>query len=196
VTVLLRPLRASDSLADITTLLHRAYARLGAMGLNYTAVDQTEAMTATRVARGQCFVLEDAAQIIGTITVNGPFHPTTDPWARATPWYYRQDIAHLHQFAVEPTRQGEGLGQQLISAVEAWARQRGFAGIALDTAVPATHLRALYAKQGYVDVDEVQWDGKAYRSVVMVKALVRPGPSASDAAHGPARDLTKMLDQA
>jgi GNAT superfamily N-acetyltransferase len=192
VTVLLRPLRASDSLADITALLHRAYARLGAMGLNYTAVDQTEAMTAARVARGHCFVLEDAGQIIGTITVNGPFHPTTDPWARATPWYYRQDIAHLHQFAVEPSRQGEGLGQQLISAVEAWARQQGFAGIALDTAVPATHLRALYAKQGYMDVDEVQWDGKAYRSVVMVKALVAAAPTAGDAEHQRAHRMTQQ----
>ncbi len=180
---LLRPLHASDSLANITALLHRSYATLAAMGLNYTAVDQTEAMTRERVERGQCFVLDDAGQIIGTITVNGPFHPTTDPWARATPWYYRQDIAHLHQLAVEPKRQGEGLGHRLIDAVEAWALEHGYRAMALDTALPATHLRALYAKRGYQDVDDVQWDGKAYRSVVMVKALSKPAPTPDDAEH-------------
>ena len=35
----LRPFAATDSLVALTTLLHRAYARLGAMGLNFTAVD-------------------------------------------------------------------------------------------------------------------------------------------------------------
>jgi GNAT superfamily N-acetyltransferase len=179
----LRPLQASDSLANITSLLNRSYAKLATMGLNYTAVDQTEAITASRVARGQCYVLEDVGQIIGTITVNGPFNPTTDPWARATPWYYRQDIAHLHQFAVEPSRQGEGLGHRLVDAVEAWAREHGYRAIALDTAMPATHLRALYAKRGYQDMDNVQWGGKTYRSVVMVKALVTPEPTVDDAEH-------------
>lgn len=190
---LLRLLQPGDSLADITTLLHRSYATLAAMGLNYTAVDQTEAMTAKRVARGQCYVLEDAGQIIGTITVNGPFNPTTDPWARATPWYYRQDIAHLHQFAVEPSRQGEGLGHRLIDAVEAWAQAQGYRAMALDTAVPATHLRALYAKRGYLDVDDVQWSGKTYRSVVMVKALSKPAPTADDAEHQRARALVEHV---
>ncbi len=180
----LRPLRATDSLDDITRLLHRAYASLGAMGLNYTAVDQTPAMTLTRVQRGQCFVVDDAlGQLLGTITVNSAFDPNTDPWARATPWYYRQDVAHLHQFAVEPSLQGKGLGDQLLGAVEQWASARGHCAIALDTAIPATHLRAFYGKRGYENVDEVQWGGKRYRSVVMVKSLSTTPPSVTDLEH-------------
>jgi N-acetylglutamate synthase-like GNAT family acetyltransferase len=112
--------------------------------------------------------------------------------ACATPWYYREDIAHLHQFAVDPSRQGEGLGHRLVDAVEAWARKHGYRAIALDTAMPATHLRALYAKRGYQDVDNVQWSGKTYRSVVMVKALVTPAPTADDAEHQRALALVTL----
>lgn len=39
----LRKLRREDSIEELTYLLHRAYARLGAVGLNYTAVDQVPA---------------------------------------------------------------------------------------------------------------------------------------------------------
>jgi len=45
----LRPLAPSDSIVELTLLLHRAYARLGAMGLNYTAVDQSPDVTARRL---------------------------------------------------------------------------------------------------------------------------------------------------
>ena len=42
----IRPLSSTDSITEITFLLHRAYARLGDMGLNYTAVDQSTDVTA------------------------------------------------------------------------------------------------------------------------------------------------------
>lgn len=188
----LRTLRDTDSLDGLTALIHRAYARLGAMGLNYTAVDQTVAMTQTRVQRGQCWVMEDTSHgaIVGTITVNRAFDPNADPWARATPWYYRQDVAHLHQFAVEPSMQGLGLGAQLVDVCERWALEHGHRAIALDTAVPAHHLRAFYDKRGYRNVDEVQWGGKRYRSVVMVKPLTPSPPLAQDVEHHCARVRT------
>ena len=36
----IRQFGPDDSIEELTALLHRAYARLGSMGLNYTAVDQ------------------------------------------------------------------------------------------------------------------------------------------------------------
>ena len=48
----LRLFQASDSIAELTLLLHRAYARLGDMGLNYTAVDQAPEVTAKRIRGG------------------------------------------------------------------------------------------------------------------------------------------------
>jgi GNAT superfamily N-acetyltransferase len=179
----LRPLAPTDSLDALTALLHRAYARLGAMGLNYTAVDQSIETTAKRVAGGQCFVIEDAGEVIATVTVNGPWNAATLPGARDCAWYLRRDLAHLHQLAVDPAHQGRGYGDRLVAACEAWARAQGYAAIALDTAEPATHLRGRYARLGYAEVDSAQWAGKRYRSVIGVKPLHGAAPSTDDVEH-------------
>ena len=179
----LRPLAATDSLESLTALLHRAYERLGAMGLNFTAVDQTVQATQRRVDSGQCFVAEAAGAMVGTVTVCKAYDPNREPWARATPWFYRRDVAHLHQLAVDPAAQGQGLGDRLIAACEQWAREQGRRGLALDTAAPAEHLRRRYAARGFCDVDEVQWAGKRYRSVLMLKPLAEPAPHADDNEH-------------
>jgi GNAT superfamily N-acetyltransferase len=84
----------------------------------------------------------------------------------------RPSVASLHQLAVEPSLQGKGIGRALIAACERWARESGFAELALDTAEPATHLVALYARLGFAQVDTVQWPGKCCRSVMISKRLV------------------------
>lgn len=181
--ITLRALSATDSLETLTALLHRAYARLGAMGLNYTAVDQSVDVTQRRVAAGCCLVAERAGQLVGTVTVSSAYDPNTQPGARMTPWFYRQDIAHFHQLAVDPDAQGQRIGDQLVQACEAWARQHNHTAIALDTALPAHHLRRRYARLGFVDVDEMQWPGKTYRSVIMVKPLNTTMPTTTDLEH-------------
>jgi len=180
---IIRPLQPSDDLHALTTLLHRAYAPLGAAGMNFTAVDQTVNQTRERVGRGQCFIAERDGAVVGTVTVNGAFDPIRHLWARATPWFFRADVAHLQQYAVDPTVQGAGIGAALLAACESWARDHGHRALALDTAVPATHLRQRYERAGFRTVDEVQWGGKAYRSVIMVKPLAEPAPHADDAEH-------------
>ena len=52
----IRQFQDVDSIVELTSLLHKAYARLGDMGLNYTAVDQTPEVTAKRMLGGVCFV--------------------------------------------------------------------------------------------------------------------------------------------
>ncbi len=69
-----RIFRPDDSITDITALLHRAYAALGALGLNYTAVDQAPEITRSRLSRGQCFLAEWAGQLAGTIVVYRPIN--------------------------------------------------------------------------------------------------------------------------
>ena len=181
--VALRPLAPSDSLEALTALLHRAYARLGAMGLNYTAVDQSVETTRVRFASGQGFVIEEGDALAGCVVAAGPFDVVKNPGTRRSPWYLRRDVAHLHQLAVDPAQQGQRLGDQLVAACEAWARERGFRAIALDTAEPAHHLRARYARMGYTEVDHVQWDGKRYRSLILVKPLEGAAPNSSDVEH-------------
>ncbi len=178
-----RPIAPSDSLEALTALLHRAYAPLGAKGLNYTAVDQRVDDTARRFASGHGFVAEQDGVIVGTVVVNGPLDADEKPDARACAWYLRRDVAHLHQLGVEPAAQGQGTGPALIAACERWAVDQGFRAMALDTAMPATHLRQRYAALGYADVGDVQWSGKRYRTVIMVKPLSGDAPTADDAEH-------------
>jgi GNAT superfamily N-acetyltransferase len=181
--VAIRPLAPGDSLEALTALLHRAYAALAAMGLNYTAVDQSVATTARRFALGQGFVAEREGAIVGTVVVQGSHDADATPDSRACAWYLRRDLAHLHQLGVEPAAQGQGIGRALIGACEQWARERAFPAIALDTAMPATHLRQRYAALGYAEVDSVQWKGKRYRTVIMVKPLRGAAPGPEDSEH-------------
>ena len=163
--IAIRPLAADDSIVELTALLHRAYARLGAMGLNYTAVDQPPEETAQRLGCGTCFVATRGADLVGTILV----HPTYA--ANDCAWFTRPGVACIHQFAVDPSLQGAGLGRALLRRAEDWARDAGFAEVAMDTAEPATHLVSLYHRLGYATVGTVQWPGKVYRSVVLSKTL-------------------------
>lgn len=168
-----RSLAARDSFDALTALLHRAYAPLAAQGLNFTAATQTAEVTRRRAAEGQCFVAEVGGALVGTVTVCGPFDVETAPWTTEVPWFRERDTAHFHQFAVDPELQGRGVGRLLLEACERWARRHGYKRMSLDTALPATALRALYARLGYADVGEVQWTGKNYRSTIMQKALER-----------------------
>ena len=164
--IAIRPLEPHDSIDELTALLHRAYAPLGAMGLNYTAVDQTPSDTRSRIGKGICFIAVDGGgRLVGTVL----FQPSLT--ATGSPWLARADVAHLGQFGVEPDLQRHGLGARLMDTVEARARALNAVEIALDTAEPAAHLIAWYSRRGYRFIEYAQWRGKRYRSVIMSKTL-------------------------
>jgi predicted N-acetyltransferase YhbS len=162
----IRRLAADDNVENLTALLHRAYATLGARGWNYTAVDQTVEVTRKRLAEGTCLVADRDGRIVGTIMYNPP-----QISYGGSPWLCRADVAHLGQFRVEPSLQRSGIGARLMAAVEELARADGACEIALDTAEPALHLIDWYARCGYRFIEHAQWRGKRYRSVIMSKAL-------------------------
>jgi GNAT superfamily N-acetyltransferase len=162
-TTLIRTLSPTDDFAALTAMIHRAYARLGAMGLNYTAVDQSVETTRRRCATGTCFLAVCGDDYLGTISVTGP-----DPTHDCT--HYKL-LAHAHQFEVDRAAQGSGVGKALMQAAEQWARAQGHDAIAVDTAEQAEHLIRLYQRWGYIAVGHMQWSGKVYRSVVMRKTL-------------------------
>jgi GNAT superfamily N-acetyltransferase len=161
----IRTLQPSDSLLELTDLIHRAYARLGAMGLNYTAVDQSPEVTAKRIEGGQCYVVEIDSKLAGTIVVKPTYRENE------CQYFTRPGVAAVHQFAVDPRVQGKGIGRALLQACEGWAQEHGFRELAMDTAEQAEHLIKLYARLGYNHVGFVQWSGKVYRSVVLSKPL-------------------------
>ncbi|OZI71560.1 GNAT family N-acetyltransferase [Bordetella genomosp. 12] len=159
-------LAAADDVEALTALLHRAYAALGASGLRFMAVDQSADVTRQRMARGDCYVLEDGGALLATVVFSDPSQ------TGGSPWLDRPDVASLHQFGVEPALQRCGLGSRLLHWVQARARGCGAAEIALDTAEPAVQLRAWYAARGYREIEYAQWRHTNYRSVIMSKCLV------------------------
>jgi predicted N-acetyltransferase YhbS len=164
--VTIRPLTRHDSIEELTALLHRSYAVLGAMGLNYTAVDQTPEVTRRRNAGGLCLVAVDATdRVIGAVL----FYPPER--TNGSPWFNRPEVAKCAQFGVDPPFQKQGIGSRLADAVEAEARAAHAKEIALDTAEPATHLIEWYGRRGYRFIEYAQWRGKRYRSVILSKSL-------------------------
>lgn len=153
---------------QLTELLHRAYAELGAAGLNFTAVDQDAATTLRRASGGASWVLQDGDDLVATMTISWPAEAALrDLTAEAAV----PSRAWLNQLAVDPSRRGEGLARRLRDVGYAWCADRGATSIGLDTAQPATHLVDLYRSWGFATVDTVQWPGKTYPSVIMVRAL-------------------------
>ncbi len=169
--VTVRALATRDSLVLLTELLNRTYAALHQRGLNFTAATQDVDTTRRRCADGQCFVAEVGGAVVGTVTAGGPYGEDQLVDSVPGPWYRDPDGAHFQQFGVDPAHQRLGIGRKLVAACEQWARERGFASIALDTAEPATELTAMYQRLGYTPVGFMQWPGKTYRSVVLRKWL-------------------------
>jgi GNAT superfamily N-acetyltransferase len=155
-------------MAELTELLHRAYAPLAEAGMRFLATHQTVEQTAERCAHGECYVVETDGRLVGSVNFREP--SLTD----GCPWYDRPDVASFGQFAVEPSLQGSGIGSMLLDLAERRARETNAHHLALDTAEPATHLIAYYQKRGYEFVEYTQWDVSNYRSVILSKRLTVP----------------------
>lgn len=155
-----------DAIAEITALLHRAYAPHAHRGLNYVAASQSDDVTHARLTRGIALISESHGRIVATATL----YPRSKS-QKDSPWYWRSEVAHFGHFAVEPVLQGTGIGTAVIAHLERRARELGKRELALDTAEPAAELIAYYERHGFRHVEYTLWPHARYRSVVLSKAL-------------------------
>lgn len=176
--MIIREFRSTDSVPRLTELLHSAYRRLLDLGMKYVATSQGDEVTLNRIRKGRCFVAEDGGVLVGTIVVED------QKQTHGCPWYDRADVASFHQFAVDPVRQGEGIGLKLVLRAEEAAQESGAQEIALDTSEWAYHLIDWYGSLGYRIVEETQWREVNYRSVIMSKTLTAPRQDFSRAPLG------------
>jgi len=161
----LRGWTEADSVADLTLLLHRAYAPLARMGLHYMATHQDPSVTLDRIRKGTCLVIEESGTLVGTMTYYAPHQ------AVGSPWLDREDTAQVAQLAVEPAYQRRGLGFQLMKEGQRRAAADGATELVIDTAEGAFHLIEWYERMGFRFIEYVDWDVTNYRSVVMSKQL-------------------------
>jgi GNAT superfamily N-acetyltransferase len=165
--VLPRRYRVADAVA-LTSLLNSAYRELQDQGLNFTAATQDVETTRRRVAEGACWVVEHDGRVAATMTMSFP--PSED--IRALCNYARQPrTGWLCQIAVGPELRGRAVARILFDVACVWAISEGITTVGLDTAAPAKHLAAMYSRWGFKHVDDVQFAGKTYESVVMIKQL-------------------------
>lgn len=150
----------------LTELLHRAYAELGARGLNFTGVDQNVKTTRYRTGLGTSWVIESNGALVATLTMTMPPSPTLQT---LTAEAREPGRVWLNQMAVDPTLRGTGLASQLWEHGLDWARGSGATSVGVDTATSATHLIALYERWGFTAADTIHWPGKTYDSTVMIR---------------------------
>jgi len=177
--VIFRLIVPTDSLEDLTQLLHRAYRPLAEMGLRYVATYQDADRTARRIAGRECYVSIGAGRIVATVTFR------TASQTSGCPWYDRPNVSSFGQFAVDPAYQGRGIGSRLLDLCERRAVETGADELALDTAEPAGHLIELYQRRGFRAVDCAQWPDTNYRSVIMSKRLPQALASRAGAGENP-----------
>ena len=166
-SISIRSWRSTDSIPELTRLLHRAYKPLADMGLRFVATYQDDEMTRQRISVGKCFAAqcEPDGVIVGTINYRPPGA------ADGTPWYEASNVAYFGQFAVEPALQKMGIGRMLLLAAEHAARTDGATELAFDTSEQAAHLIEYYTRRGFRFIEHVRWPDVNYRSVVMSKGL-------------------------
>ena len=148
--------------------MHRAYAELGAQGLNFTAVDQDVTTTLRRASAGASWVLLSGERIVATGTLS---LPPEEALRQLTPEARPARRAWLNQLAVDPGHRGRGLARLLRDECFAWAARADATSIGLDTAQSADHLVRIYTGWGFVHRDVIQWPGKTYRSVILTRSL-------------------------
>jgi len=182
-TVQVRRLAAGDSISAITKLLHRAYADQVAMGLQPLAGRQGDEITAERCSQSECWlavvsetgVAEDVGAAVGlgaaAETIVGVILFEEKEKVSFPEFFLRPEVAHFAQFAVDPDRQGLGIGRLLLEKVEERAREGGYKELALSMAEPDVKLRAFYEKRGFRLVSFWQWPYTNYRSCILSKGL-------------------------
>lgn len=87
---------------------------------------------AAELARGDVYVALDGEQIVGAVR--------TKPQANAL---------YIDQIAVDPSRQGTGVGSWLLARIDEVARSRGLGGLSLETAEMAEANIRLYRRHGF-----------------------------------------------
>jgi ribosomal protein S18 acetylase RimI-like enzyme len=104
------------------------------------------------VAGGDTWVADDRGQIVGLLVL-----------------VPADDHVLVENLAVEPARQGEGIGRALMAFAEERAAELGVPEMRLYTHVLMTENQALYTRLGYHEVERRTWEGR--EGVFMSKRL-------------------------
>ncbi len=113
----------------------------------------TSATAEAAAARGDLFVMEEK-EILGAAIIN---QIQVDSYAEAL-WEYdapQDEVCVLHTLVISPRAAGKGFGRRFVQFYEAYARERGWTELRMDTNARNTRARAMYAGLGYREIGVV-----------------------------------------
>lgn len=171
--LLIREALPADA-ADAQRIMHAAHAWNAANGFNFTASFITvEDLLAKFAVPDRFYVALAGDRLVGTIelkpdTEHGSALYRLQPPGVEGSWAFGM-------LTVQPGCGLSGVGRELIEFAADESRSRGAWQLTLDTPENHPWLPGYYGRLGFVPIAHYQWEGKAYRSVVMARPLSGPG---------------------
>jgi len=107
------------------------------------------------VTVSRVLVLRDKDLVLGTVRLS-----TKKPWAIDVSYFTPVGpVLYLHDLAVEPTSQRQGVGRELVEAAAEVARGWPARGVRLDAYHAAAGAAPFYVKCGFKEVGHVTYRG-------------------------------------
>jgi ribosomal protein S18 acetylase RimI-like enzyme len=104
------------------------------------------------IKRGELYVLETNAKIIGTIVLSTLMDKEYIPIQWLTP---NTANMYIHRLSVHPNQQGKGYAQKLMAFAEDHAKKHGFISIRLDTFSQNKRNQRFYETRGYHKLGDI-----------------------------------------
>lgn len=108
------------------------------------------------VQAGECWIIEDAAVPVATITVDA--HADSDFWSSEEA---AEPALYVHRMAVRRDVSGSGLGSAMLDWAGQQAQAQGKAWLRLDAWRSNTELHAYYQRQGFTHLRTVDAAGRS-----------------------------------
>lgn len=145
-----------DDLAEIVTLVHRAFAQYwGKLEPESGALTETVDSLRERLEKNRLFLAEDDGKISGAVFAT-----------------QKGDAVYLDRLAVDPEVRCRGIARRLVETVEAYARETGAARITLGVRLALQHNIEYFQRWGFVETGRQTHDGfDAPTSMDMEKRL-------------------------
>ena len=151
---LIMRLATPEDMPAVYAIYREAIDTMNANGIpQWDELYPTPAILDADLARGELYVAQTDAGVAAAVVLNTQCDPAYDTVA----WEGGEPFSSVPRLCVSPGAQGAGVGRGLMAAVEAWAKQRGYADIRLDAFSQNPHALRMYAGLGYVKRGEALW---------------------------------------
>ncbi|MFK7944996.1 MAG: GNAT family N-acetyltransferase [Paracoccaceae bacterium] len=147
---------AATDWTEVLDLLHRAFAVMeGRIDPPSSLHDMDEMTLAEIAARQMCLLADEDGELIGCLF--------GDP---------QDEGLMISKMAVDPDRQGEGIGRALMDLAEAEARAGELPALRLQTRVELTENHIVFAAMGFAEIGHTTHPGFEHpTSITMEKRL-------------------------